>query len=138
MTLFKKKSNLLQDDADEDVNDDQIDDLIELNGLDMVGFWRFPNVNRCPTKQCSAVFKSRSDILAHYRNKHAPNSFLCSLCEKPIYALSLSQALKHFQSAHANVEIPPEFKALISNVDEDDMIELKGGNLRNLRQLAGI
>lgn len=110
--------------------DKDSDDLIELNGLNMTSVWQFPkNINRCPSRNCIAAFKSRSDLLAHYRLAHAPNNFLCPGCEKPICAANIFQVFKHFQNAHKNMEIPPEFTALIPQNEEDDLIQLNGGNL---------
>lgn len=117
----------LQDETDEE----DVDDLIELRGLGMIRLWRFPrNINRCPVSRCNAAFKSRSDILAHYRTLHAPNYILCPVCSVPVSAPYPSYVIKHFQNAHKDMEIPAEFNVMIANDnqnnEDDDLIELKG------------
>lgn len=117
----------MQDGTDNE-EDTDVDDLIELKGLGLIGWWKFPqNLQRCPTNKCEAAFKSRRAILAHYRAKHAPECFLCPICGKPVHAPYLAQAVKHFQNTHKNTDIPAEFSAMISNnKEEDDVVELKG------------
>lgn len=116
---------------DEETDDEEIDDLIELKGLGLVGLWQFPkNINRCPSKGCKVVFKSRSALLAHYRSIHAPNNVLCPICQKPFQATYPSNVYQHFLHNHKNMEIPTEFNAVMStgneNNEEDDLIQLSG------------
>lgn len=97
----------------------------------MVGLWQFPkNINRCPSKGCSVVYKSRSALVAHYRSTHAPINVLCPICQKPFQATYPTNVFQHFKHNHKNVRIPAELNALMPNVnennEEDDLIQLSG------------
>lgn len=105
--------------------------MIELRGLGLVGLWQFPkNISRCITKGCNAAYKSRSDLVAHYRSVHAPRNVLCPICQKPFQATHPSCVYKHFRSNHKDMAIPAEFTAVMSNHnesdEEDDLIQLTG------------
>lgn len=94
----------------ESENDD-IDDLITLNGGGYLTQLRFPpNQNQCPMRLCNAVFESRSAAISHYREQHANSSVLCDACNKPI-ALSkhLGNIRRHYRREHPGRNIPYKY-----------------------------
>lgn len=89
---------------------DEIDDLIILNGCGYLTQWRFPtNQNQCPMHLCKEVFKSRSAAISHYREQHANHAVLCDVCNKPIaIGRNLSNIINHYKRMHPNAKYPYE------------------------------
>lgn len=72
--------------------------LITLTGSEKPMEWKFPeNISECPTRGCGLFFETRSDIIAHYKEKHAHKFTLCIICKKVISATSLKS---HYSSVH--------------------------------------
>lgn len=66
----------------------------------------------------------RSDVIVHYKKKHANQAVLCPICNVPIFAkLTISYKL-HFTRVHPDIEFPledmdeDEYEAI---VEDDDM-----------------
>lgn len=56
----------------------------------------------------------RSDVIVHYKRKHADQAVLCPICNVPISAkLTISYKL-HFTRVHPDIEFPLE------DMDEDE------------------
>lgn len=84
----------------------EVDDLIELKGLDKTTFWNFPkHINHCPVIGCGLTFATRSKAIDHYRKKHANHFILCSICVKPISAQIPERVQAHYR-LHPDAEIP--------------------------------
>lgn len=100
---------------DDIVNDDlngEENDWIQLSGCGKNSRWKFPScLMKCP--ECSAEFDSRTEIIAHYKEKHSADVILCYLCDWPIYATDFRT---HFRLLHPNDVNPFTF-------DDDDAKE---------------
>lgn len=67
--------------------------------------WQFPKGrSSCPYVRCNFVSDSRSKLIAHYKTKHAMNSILCDVCNKPVSS-RLDHFRLHFQRMHPSVKI---------------------------------
>lgn len=71
--------------------------------------WRFPNVKKCPYRNCAIQFKCRSLAIKHYKSNHASTCVLCFLCKKPISVKKgsggSSNYRKHFRLIHPHVKM---------------------------------
>lgn len=69
--------------------------------------WQFPkDCTNCPVLRCQFVSDSRSKLITHYRTKHAMNSILCDVCNKPICCRpGKDNFRRHFCIMHPNVQI---------------------------------
>lgn len=86
------------------------DDFITLRGQGIITKWRFPpNITQCPVRRCYASYASRSDAMAHYKEKHARFSILCPICVKPIITHSAKDYYSHHLSIHPNDEMSYDF-----------------------------
>lgn len=101
----------LKDDDDDEMewrNDDEVDDLIILNGLGETTFWHFPkHINHCPVMGCGLVFPNRVGAIEHYKEKHADHFIACSICAKPLASQKSGTILSHYQNVHPDAELPP-------------------------------
>lgn len=83
----------------------EMDDWILLEGCGQLTQWKFPaELKVCPVKKCGIQFTVRSDAIVHYKNLHAKNTILCSICDVPIYAERLKDLEKHYHGAHPDEE----------------------------------
>lgn len=84
-------------------------DVITLSGCKRITKWRFPaKMKHCPVTKCHKSFQSRQSAIAHYTKIHAPNSFYCSICEKPLALQNVTNLLLHFRNRHPGKKIPPK------------------------------
>lgn len=93
--------------ASANANDDlgEGNDWIQLNGCGKNSCWKFPScLTKCP--ECSTEFDSRTDIIAHYKEKHAADVILCYICDWPILGTNFQT---HFRLLHPNDVNPFNF-----------------------------
>lgn len=92
------------------MEEEEVDDLITLEGSGHITQWRFPsNITRCPVHNCRETFEVRSAGIAHYKEKHAKGAILCLLCDKPIYAPNVLTFVNHCRDRHQGEQIPYDF-----------------------------
>ena len=111
---------------------DEIDDLITLNGCGYITQWRFPrNQQQCPKHLCRQEFKSRAAAISHYQEKHANDAILCEICDKPIATGKIKRLrhlsfLDHYKRLHPNTKIPYDFgdQAIETEASEDHEAEV--------------
>lgn len=83
---------------------DQVDDLIALEGHEIIKNWRFPkNTADCPVSKCKTPFKNRSAAIAHYKEVHAKFATRCPICGKVIHSCS-NNLKSHVQRVHPEVK----------------------------------
>lgn len=95
-----------------------------MTGANRISQWQFPDLLNCPVKGCDGSFATRSQTIQHYKKIHSMNFQYCSLCARPVCAYNLYAFKKHFEKKHPNMDLPSEY----FTDDEDDLIQLKGGN----------
>lgn len=120
--------------------DDEVDDLITLEGCGQISQWRFPrDVSRCPVRNCTETFEFRSVGIAHYKEQHAKNAIFCLICQRPVLTKSLSFFINHYREKHPGEELTAyNFDEKRSDQssqnengqdeknDDDDLVTLKG------------
>lgn len=79
---------------------EQIDDIVLLEGLGKCVEWQFPQTTDCPFRSCKLSFKKRSAVIAHYRKEHAKKMTLCPICKKPISVSSAKNLHIHLSIQH--------------------------------------
>lgn len=99
-----------------------VSDTIELNGCGHTTFWKFPKtIKKCPQSNCRMVFESRSAAINHYKELHAKDTILCSICDWPVRVNHcMKDFFGHYERKHPG--IPPPYNRLI----KDDLIILSG------------
>lgn len=69
----------------------------------MSGF-RFPkNRKRCLNVRCRASFKSRSEVIEHYKQIHSKAAIYCEACRKPVHTTYLRYWLDHCETRHTQM-----------------------------------
>lgn len=66
-------------------------------------------MKNCPVKGCrfsKSKFTTQSAAKMHYKKYHSMNAIVCSICDKPVSTLQLSNYIAHFKRKHKNVENP--------------------------------
>lgn len=67
----------------------------------------------------------RSDVIVHYKKKHADQAILCPICNVPIFAkLTISYKL-HFTRVHPDIEFPLEDMDEGEDIVEEDDTDLR-------------
>lgn len=85
-------------------------DFIELSGCGLTTRWVPPKrLTKCPVRQCHAEVEDRTEIITHYREKHARSSILCQLCNTPICSSSSKNFIQHYKRMHQNTKVPYDF-----------------------------
>lgn len=95
--------------SNQNIDQDDDNDWITLNGCSHVTYWRFPQTTSCPSVRCSLTFPNRKMAKRHYIEVHAKYMILCPNCNKPINAKMSLNFLKHHREMHPNVAMPYEF-----------------------------
>lgn len=78
--------------------------------------WTFPNIDKCPIKECSENCTNRETAVKHFRDNHAALTTVCTVCDE-LFLLSrplihILNILIHYQEKHPNVK-PPKLKSVI-------------------------
>lgn len=118
-----------------------MDDLILLEGCGQLTQWKFPaELKMCPVKKCGLQFTVRMDAITHYKNLHAKDSVLCSICDVPIYAERLKDFEKHYHALHPDVDFKLKFDGnttqVVCNLVNDAYSVIFVDNICNLFHLA--
>lgn len=107
------------------------EDWITLSGGGHITQWRFPKYSSaCPVLGCRIQFRNRSEAIAHYKERHAMNAILCSICDKPIRIDTKPNGfIDHYQRLHPNVNLPnfdeiQEEKISISKKQQQQIINV--------------
>lgn len=117
-----------------DDDDDDDEDLITLSGKGHITQWRFPKgLKKCPATRCDSHFEEWSDAIAHYKNQHAMDAILCTICDRPICVRHKWNFTKHYKTMHPGVTMPNHQTPQASDVgfhkkndNADDLITLSG------------
>lgn len=100
------------------------DDLIILSGDGHITQWQFPKqLTYCPVLSCRIQFRNRSEAIAHYKERHAMNAILCSLCNKPIRTdtkNSSKEFISHYRRMHPDAELPIDFEETSKPLEQND------------------
>lgn len=74
----------------------------------MRSIWLYRSVksNGCPVVGCFVKSKSQAAAIDHYKEKHAMNSVLCHICNKPVSVECRDNYKIHFQRLHPHMKIP--------------------------------
>lgn len=100
------KRDLKYDEDNLNADFEEIDDMITLNGFGIQTVWQYPkNITYCTNRSCGCTFDNRSDAINHYKEQHADQFILCSVCTKPVAARSF---IKHYKNIHPHNEIPAD------------------------------
>lgn len=94
--------------TENEIEDDN--EVIELTGCGTITHWRLPiGITKCPVRICEKQFKTRSDLVFHYKEYHAKRAVYCIYCKKPIMSQGVSLFKKHHLRVHPNETFPLDF-----------------------------
>lgn len=79
--------------------------MIELNSCGIKSQFRFPkNRLRCLNKRCYSKFKTRAEVIRHYKAAHGRAAIYCEKCKKPVHTTYLPSWQSHCDKWHPQTE----------------------------------
>lgn len=93
----------------------QIEEIVVLSACGIRFEWPFKwDSEKCPVRNCREPFDARADAIAHFMEKHAGRSTLCSICQKPIVMRTVGDIQYHYRCRHPGIDLPSHYHKLIN------------------------